>query len=208
MAKGRTRALLFDLGGVLIEIDFERALRHWAPMSQLPLAELRTLFRFDAAYEQHERGEIEAGDYFAHLRRTLKLEATDAQIVEGWNAIFIREIPQTVAMVTHARRHLPCYCFSNTNRTHQEFWMTRFGQASSGFDRVFVSWELGWRKPEAEAFARVCREIGAEAGEVLFFDDTQENVEGARAAGLQAALVRSPQDVRDALEGLVPRPLP
>src|SRR6187549_1197136 len=154
------RALLFDLGGVVVDIDFERALRHWAAYSGLSLAELRGAFRFDAAYEQHERGEIEAAEYFAHLRSTLKLTGTDAQILEGWNAIFIAEIPDTLAMIEQARKLLPCYGFSNTNRTHQAHWEAAFPRVSSCFDRMFVSWKLGLRKPERAAFDKVCAEMG------------------------------------------------
>lgn len=196
------RALLFDLGGVLIDIDFELALEHWAGHSALSLDQLREAFRFDAAYEQHERGEIGWAQYVGHLRKTLKLTGTDAQIMEGWNAIFIAEIPETIAMIDEARKLLPCYGFSNTNPTHQAHWQAAFPRAAGSFDRMFVSWELGLRKPERAAFDKVCEEMGVAAGEVLFFDDTAQNVDGARLAGLQAVLVRSPADVRAALDGL------
>ena len=52
------QALLFDLGGVLIEIDFARAFRAWQPISRLSLEEISWTFKFDAPYERHERGEI------------------------------------------------------------------------------------------------------------------------------------------------------
>ena len=54
-------------------------------------------------------------------------------------------------------------------------------------------------KPEREAFEHISREIGVAPGKILFFDDTLENVEGARKAGLQAVHVKSPQDVANAL---------
>ena len=62
------KALLFDLGGVVIEIDFDRVLKRWEPISKLSFTELKATFHFDAAYMRHERGEIEAAEYFAHLR--------------------------------------------------------------------------------------------------------------------------------------------
>ena len=58
---------------------------------------------------------------------------------------------------------------------------------------------MGSRKPDRAAFEHVAREIGVPAGRVLFFDDLEENVEGARATGMQAVLVRSPADVAEAL---------
>jgi len=48
------KALLFDLGGVVIEIDFDRVLKRWEPISKLSFTELKATFHFDAAYERHE----------------------------------------------------------------------------------------------------------------------------------------------------------
>ena len=101
--KPGVRALLFDLGGVLIEIDFDRVLRRWQPISQLSFAEMRQLFKADDSYCRHERGEIGATEYFPHLRAVLKLQGSDVQIAQGWNAVFIREIRETMEIVEAAR---------------------------------------------------------------------------------------------------------
>jgi putative hydrolase of the HAD superfamily len=70
------------------------------------------------------------------------------------------------------------------------------------FDRVFVSSEIGLRKPERAAFEFISREVGVAAGSIMFFDDMLENVTGALAAGLLAVHVQSPADVQDALRRL------
>jgi putative hydrolase of the HAD superfamily len=75
----------------------------------------------------------------------------------------------------------------------------RFANELSIFTSIFVSSELGLRKPDPEAFAEVASRAGFSPSEFLFFDDTSENVDGARAAGMQAVLVQSISDVRDAL---------
>ncbi len=74
------------------------------------------------------------------------------------------------------------------------------------FDRIFASHEIGLRKPEKRAFEHIATVIGVRVGSILFFDDLLENIEGARAAGLEAVQVRGPADVRDALrrEGMIP----
>ena len=195
-------ALLFDLGGVVIEIDFDLALRHWATHSALSLAELRRSFCFDAAYQRHERGEIGAAEYFRHLRNTLKLRGTDEQIAAGWNAIFVSEIAETLALVEQARTRFPCHAFTNSNPTHQAAWQPAYPRVLAAFDRVFVSWQLGCRKPELAAFEAVCKALDLPPSAILFFDDTPENVTGAERAGLQAVQVQSPADVRRALARL------
>jgi len=199
------RALLFDLGGVVVDIDFDLAFRQWQSLTQLSFGEIKKTFAFDDPYARHERGEIAAAEYFAHLRSVLKLQGSDARIAEGWNAIFIREIPATLELIQSVRAAVPCYAFTNTNPTHQGAWTAVAPRVLHSFDRIFASHEIGLRKPEKRAFEHIAAAIGVPLESILFFDDLDENVEGARAAGLQAVLVRGPADVRDALrrEGMI-----
>ena len=193
-------ALLFDLGGVVIDIDFERALRSWEQHSRLSLDEIRRRFAMDGPYEQHERGEIDAAEYFEHLRGVLELEGSDEDVARGWNAIYVGEISQTLDDICAAKRKLPCFAFTNSNPTHQSTWIAAYPRAATAFDRIFVSSELGSRKPEREAFEAIAEAIGIASSATLFFDDSLENVVGARRAGLQAVHVRTPLDVTRALE--------
>jgi FMN phosphatase YigB (HAD superfamily) len=195
-------ALLFDLGGVLIDIDFGRAIAAWAPYSALPADVLRRSFRHDLQYERHERGEISAPQYFDHLAASLKLDASTEQIEAGWNAIFVGEFVLARQWVEAIKGVLPCHAFSNTNASHMSVWSQRFPRVVDAFDRIFVSHQLGLRKPERAAFDRVCALIGKAADSVLFFDDLADNVQAARDAGLQAVWVRSPDDVATALQSL------
>lgn len=192
-------ALLFDLGGVLLEIDFDRAIGAWAPYSALPADVLRKTFKHDVQYERHERGEITAMEYFAYLATTLRLTASFEQIEQGWNAIYVGEILQTRELVESMRRVLPCYGFTNTNASHMATWSKLFPGVLGAFDRVFASHQLGLRKPERAAFDRVCALTSTSAGSILFFDDVAENVQAAEDAGLQGVLVKSPEDVAAAL---------
>lgn len=191
--------MLFDLGGVLIDVDFDRVLRAWAPRSRLSLPQLRVAFGPDAAYRRHERGEISAADYFQHLRALLQIDADDGFMAQGWNDIFVGEIPAALALVAAARLHLPCHALSNTNATHMAAWCTRYPAVAQACEQVFVSHRIGLRKPEPAAFAHVTSALGVPPGAVLFFDDAPENVQGARAAGLQAVQVRSQADIHQAL---------
>jgi len=195
MSSDSINALLFDLGGVVINIDFERALSHWQHASALSLQEIRQRFSMDLAYEQHERGEIEAADYFAHLRQQLSLTASDEEIAAGWNAIYVGEIDASLNAIESVREQIPCYAFTNSNTTHQEFSTAAYPRVMSAFDHVFVSSELGLRKPEAKAFQAIAAATKLELPGILFFDDTLDNVTGAQQAGLQAVHVQTPEDV-------------
>jgi glucose-1-phosphatase len=202
MATSKIQVLLFDLGGVVVEIDFNRAFAHWQSISRLSLAELKATFTFDVPYQRHERGEITANEYFAHLTQHLQLQDGTARIAEGWNSIFVAEITETRRMVEAARAKLPCYAFTNTNAAHQAAWSAKFPAVVQAFDHIFVSSEIGHRKPDRSAFEFVARSLGVPMESILFFDDMLENVNGALAAGLEAVHVRGPSDVRAALQRL------
>ncbi len=196
------QALLFDLGGVLIDIDFNRALQAWARYSALPLSKLHELFHHDGPYQRHERGEIDAAEYFDHLAATLQLTATHQEIERGWNAIFVAEITPTRRRVEALRQVVPCHAFTNTNASHMAAWSRLFPGVVGAFDRIFASHQLGLRKPEAAAFERVCQLAGVTATSTVFFDDLPYNVQAARHFGLQAFLVRSPHDIADGLRAV------
>jgi len=193
---------LFDLGGVVIEIDFDRVLRRWEGISSLSFAELKSTFHFDEAYQRHERGEIDGAAYFAHLRNTLQLDGSDDEIAAGWNAVFVADIPAVLKAISKARAHFPCYAFTNTNPTHLAAWKTGYPAVFQVFDKVFISSDLGLRKPERKAFDAIASDLGVAHENILFFDDTRENIVGAEEAGLQTVHVQSPEDLQKALAGL------
>lgn len=194
-----TRAVLFDLGGVVLDIDFDRALAAWQPHSRLPPEQLRSRFAFDEPFRRHETGKLDDAGYFAHLRELLALDCDLSQVEAGFNAILIAEIDETVRMLASLRSRVPCYAISNTNPAHVLHMRRAFPGLLDRFDHVFTSHEIGHRKPQPESFAHVLRAIGLPAGEVLLFDDLAPNVEAAQALGLQAVQVKSPGDVREAL---------
>jgi putative hydrolase of the HAD superfamily len=192
-------ALLFDLGGVLVDIDFARVTRRWAELAGADAALISQRFSFDAAYERHERGEIEAPEYFAALRSRLGIELDDAQFEDGWNQVFKDAIAPTVALLEPLSARLPLYVLSNSNRTHHRCWEQRYAAALAPIRRHFLSFEMGSRKPEPACFEYIAREIGVPLERILFFDDTRANVDGAQAVGMPAVWVQSPADVKRAV---------
>ncbi len=201
-----TRALLFDLGGVVLDIDFDRVFHAWAARASCKPQTLRRRFKVDDAYERHERGELDASGYFASLRRSLRLRLSDEDLVAGWNDLYVAPVPGMVAVLAGAKERYRLYAFTNSNPTHQAVWATRFATELSVFRSIFVSSEMGLRKPDPNAFTEIARRTGFPSSAFVFFDDTLENVVGARTAGMQAVHVQSTDDVRVALLGLMSSP--
>lgn len=197
-------ALLFDLGKVIIDIDFERVWASWARDANCPVDKIRTRIGSYEPYLRYECGAISLEEYFGHLRGALGVSLTDAQLLAGWNAIFVGEMPGIAKVLETAKAHFPLYVFSNTNGAHEACWSADYAGVLSHFQRLFVSSTIGLRKPERAAFEHVVAEMGVPAERVLFFDDLAENVAGARAVGLQAVQVTGTHDVVAALKPYLP----
>ena len=192
-------ALLYDFGGVIAEIDFDRVFRRWAQLAGVPFEHVKGRFSHGEDYQRHERGEIGREAFYRSLRRDLAIDLTDAQFDDGWMRVLGPELEPTCSLVRRLAPRIPQYLFSNTNEEHHAVWSKRHFEALQPLRRHFVSHRIGVRKPERAAFELVAREIGVPPERILFFDDTEPNIQGARAAGLQAVQVRSPQDVAAAV---------
>jgi glucose-1-phosphatase len=192
-------ALLFDLGGVVIDIDFQRAFARWAETTRFDAALLRERFSRDEAFKLHETGRLTDEAYFESLRMSLGINISNAEFLDGWNAIFVGEMPGISDSLAKVATRVPLYAFTNTNRAHHLYWSSHLGNFASHFKEIFVSYKIGLRKPDAEAFQFVVEAIGVPAERILFFDDVLANVEGARACGLQAVLVTATSTVREIL---------
>jgi putative hydrolase of the HAD superfamily len=194
------RAVLFDLGGVVLDIDAGRSLQLWQPHSRLAPEALRAAFGVDEPWCRHETGHLAPAGFLAHLREALALDCDEATVRAGFNALLVAEIEETVRLLDAIRRDVPRYAISNTNPVHVAEIERAFPALLPRFDRVFVSHEIGHRKPDAAAFRYVLDAIGVAAPEALLFDDLLPNIEAARALGMQAVQVRGPEDVRRGLE--------
>jgi glucose-1-phosphatase len=199
---GSADALLFDLGRVVIDIDFSQVMANWAGHAGVEPSELSRRFATDETFRRHETGLASDAEFFAALRNTLGVDLSDGQFLEGWNAIFAGEMPGIGALLARAAKRLPLYAFSNTNPPHVEHFSKAFADVLGHFTEIFLSSSIGLRKPDAAAYDHVIRAIGVPAERIVFFDDLAENIEGARLRGLTAVHVTSPDDVARALAAL------
>jgi putative hydrolase of the HAD superfamily len=202
LAPNSADALLFDLGRVVIDIDFGKALTCWAGHAGCAPTDLAARFVREESYRHHEVGQIEDAAYFQSLRDSLGIGISDAQFLEGWNAIFAGEMPGIAPLLKRAAARLPLYAFSNTNRPHVEHFSKAYADVLGHFREMFLSSTIGLRKPDAAAYDHVVKAIGVPASRIVFFDDLADNIEGARARGLVAVHVTSPDDVANALNAL------
>ena len=186
-------ALLFDLGNVVIRIDFERAFAHRAAHAGGDAARLRENSRTTSLISAMSAAR-------SKRRPTSKACAIRWASPRGCAAPrrvechFRRGDPRHERASGARCAKIPVYAFTNTNRAHAAQCSRQFAPVLGHFRKVFASHEMGLRKPEPAAFAHIVKETGVPAERILFFDDSLGHVEAARACGLQAVHVTSDDD--------------
>jgi len=185
------RALLFDLGNVLIDIDFYRCARLWADRSGVPAETLASRFRIDEAYRAFECGRMPPSAYYESLRRQLGIDLTDDEMRTGWQAIIRDEKPGIRDCLHTLACQYPLYVLTNTNAEHESVWGETHQTLLSLFQELFVSSRMGCRKPDVATYQKVAHTIGLPCSRIMFFDDAEENIRGAVKAGMPAIQVRN-----------------
>lgn len=181
---------IFDLGNVIVDIDFNRVLGAWSDLSRVPLASLKQNFTMGDAFQQHERGEITDEAFADAICHELALPLSYEQFSHGWQAVFVALRLEVVAVMQKLRElgHR-VVVLSNTNHLHTTFWPQEYPEIHQAADHIYLSQELGMRKPEARIYQHVLQAEGFSAQEAVFFDDNAENIEGASQLGITSILV-------------------
>lgn len=180
------KALLLDLGGVLLRYRPQAAFDCWAEAAGVPAASIARRWAVDDAYKALEVGAIDFAEYARRLSLRLGIALPAEAWLRGWNAPIGKHYASVARLLPGLAARLPLYCFSNTNAAHQAVWQPQLDTLLAPVTKVYASWQLGARKPDAGAYRKVVADMGFAEGDVLFIDDNRDNVAGARAAGLDA----------------------
>ncbi|AVR01903.1 glucose-1-phosphatase [Pluralibacter gergoviae] len=189
---------IFDLGNVIVDIDFNRVFGTWSDFARVPLATLKQEFVMGETFHQHERGEISDEAFAEKLCHEMDLPLSYEQFAHGWQAIFVGLRPEVIAIMQGLREQgHRVVVLSNTNRLHTTFWPDEYPEVRAAADRIYLSQEMGMRKPEARIWQLVLAEEGFSAQDTVFFDDNAENIEGAKRLGIASVLVTDKRTIPD-----------
>jgi glucose-1-phosphatase len=189
---------IFDLGNVIVDIDFNRVLGAWSDFSRVPLATLKQNFTMGEAFHQHERGEITDEVFAQALCQEMNMPLSYEQFSHGWQAVFVALRPEVIAIMHKLREQgHRVVVLSNTNRLHTTFWPEEYPEIRSATDHIYLSQDLGMRKPEARIYQQVLQAEGFSAEDAVFFDDNADNIEGAKLLGITSILVTGKETIPD-----------
>jgi putative hydrolase of the HAD superfamily len=177
------RAMLFDIGNVIVKFDFGIALRKIAGHCDLhdPAEVLAAIDGIRAGYED---GKIDRASFLRGAFDALRYHGTEADFVAAWEDIFDPNAPM-LALIEQLHGRLPLYLLSNTSDIHREYIFRRypiFGRFTAGV----YSYEAHASKPGREIYEIAIRQLAIEPATTFFIDDLLPNIETARALGFHA----------------------
>ena len=202
------RAVVFDLGKVLLDFDYHIAARTLSPHSRLPAVEFKQVIDQSPLLHRYESGGISTAQFEAEVRQLTGYSGPATHFRDAFADIFA-EIPDMIALHRELRdRGIPTYIFSNTNEIAVGHIRDRF-PFFGNFDGFVLSYEIGVMNPAPDAYAAVERLTGATGPDLLYLDDRAENIEAGARRGWRTILHADPGITRaEVFRHLPPRSLP
>lgn len=196
------RNIIFDLGGVLLNIDPKKTIDAFDQLGMGQLIGDKGLTYDHEVFYLMEQGKISPEEFRNGVRTLLPVVVTDDEIDRAWTAMLLDFPLVRVNLIQKLKNDFGIYLFSNTNAIHvtkyQSIFRKQHGfEVSSLFEKDFHSNEIGYRKPTPSSFQEIIRLSGINPEESLFIDDSLQNVEGAIACGLKGYWLEPGQKIEE-----------
>ncbi len=180
----KIEALLFDLGKVLIDFDFETGVQALHACCSISREEFEEILWDDMWIRRYERGEISTQEFHAYLRQTAGVTMNLDQFCRTWSSVFLPGLIVSESLVASLRRKYPMIIVSNTNEAHIDFVRSRY-TILDHFDHHVFSYKVGSLKPERKIFEHAIAISGCRPEALFFIDDREENVLAAQQLGIR-----------------------
>jgi len=202
------KMLLFDLGGVIIDILPEKSIKEFSKLSKhsqemfrdIDYREKNKKSDLSDIFFDFEKGIISKNDFRSKIKKLGKLDIDDFLFDQIWNLTIFKLDKKILDKVLSLKSKYSIMILSNTNEIHKEYfdkmcvkiYQKTFDQL---FDRVFYSFELNARKPNKNIYELVLAKTGINPNEIIFFDDMKENIDAAKNVGMNGYLVSNISDL-------------
>ncbi|CAG5087011.1 HAD family hydrolase [Parvicella tangerina] len=192
--------IIFDLGGVLLNIDYELTAKAFKKLGLSSFDDLYSQKRQTGLFDQFEKGKITKKTFLSELTEVIP-EASEEDVIAAWNAMLL-DLPQhRIELLMELGKAFRIFLLSNTNEIHEAAFLKIIDQnypenvLYNSFERVYLSHRIGFRKPDRECFQLVLDENGLAAEKTIFIDDSIQHIEGAQSAGITAVHLERHVDV-------------
>lgn len=194
--------LIFDLGGVIIDLDFEAAYREFSLLSGLPTDEIISRTDGMMFFKDYEKGQISSSAFRRQVQELLDFTASDDSIDKAWCSMLGAIPANRLYLLQKLKSRFRTFALSNTNEIHVRKFNSIVKNSLGSihllhdhFEKVYFSHLMKMRKPDIEIYHAVLEEQGLNAEETLFIDDNLENIQGAELLNIKTFHLKSPTEL-------------
>ena len=194
-----SKAIIFDLGAVILNINYQNTIDEF---SKLGVKNASTFYSKKVQtdlFNQIETGEITAEKFLSELQKETN-NATISQVKYAWNAMLLDLPNERIQLIKSLKNKYRIYLLSNTNIIHIDAFKKQIGdrkweEFSALFGKMYLSYEVGMRKPNTEVFEHILKEQNLKAEEVFFIDDSPQHIEAAKKLGIHCHHLLDNEDI-------------
>jgi len=200
--------IIFDLGGVIINLDQQRTLNEFNKLSNVPFETIYNASDQKELFDEFDKGNITTEIFFEKLKFEIRYNGSQEELLNAWNAMLL-DIPEhRLDLLVRAKQNYTTFLLSNTCEPHIAFFerelYNEYGVKNfeDYFDKVYYSCRIGLRKPDPKIFRNVLTQNNLNPKETVFIDDSIQHVKGAGECGLNAYLLPKGMEIEDLLKDL------
>lgn len=193
-------AIIFDLGGVIINLDYQLTTNAFQELGMDNFKESYSQLAQNRLFDDFETGKISSQHFINKLLTLLPSGTSANQVVHAWNSMILNVPQKKIELLDQLRSKYRLFLLSNTNEIHmvkvrREWKKVSHQPMEYYFETIFLSNEMGLRKPDPKIFGKVCIEKGLDPLKTLFIDDSPQHISGSRSIGMKTIHLTNPEDL-------------
>ena len=195
--------IIFDLGGVILDIDYNLTRIAFEKLGIVNFDEMYSQASADKLFKKLETGEMPEDKFYKELNICTGLHLSPEEINKAWNAMLLSFREKSLQFLDDLKNKYQLFLLSNTNYIHMAAFKKIYHAKNRAktfeeyFNKAFYSCEIGLRKPDAVCYRWILNELNIEPGKTLFIDDSLQNVEAAKKAGMQTVHLTAEKSIEN-----------
>ena len=203
------KSIIFDLGGVILNLDYSKTVDEFKKIGVLHFKELYSQKKQTLLFDDFEKGEIKPEEFISSLKDSENLKIKEIDFINAWNAMLLEISIEKLQFIDGLKKDYKIYLLSNTNEIHIKKFENdlkknnMLEQFYKCFDKIYYSSRTGKRKPEENCFNQVLEENRLIAENTLFIDDSVQHIEGAKKAGIKTFHLEKNKSILDLVPDII-----
>ena len=183
-------AIIFDLGGVILNIDYQLPVKAFKKLGIENFNELFSQASQTNLFNDYETGKISSEEFLLEMKKYVKEGTNEDAIISAWNSILLDLPEERLFALEKAAENHRIFLLSNTNALHIDSFnqyllsSLQLPSLEPFFETLYLSYEVGLRKPDSRIFEFVLQDAGLNPERTLFIDDSIQHIQAASELGI------------------------